>query len=55
MKGLNMLNGTLNMFNGTFRKMDDISSINSDGVFEEDISKIYPSSLEFTKENNGNM
>ena len=42
-------------FNGTFRKMDDISSINSDGVFEEDISKIYPSSLELTKENDGNM
>ena len=31
-------------FNGTLRKMYDISSINTDGVFEEDISKIYPSS-----------
>lgn len=34
--------------------MDDISSVNSDGVFEKDISKIYPSSLELTKENDGN-
>ncbi len=42
-------------FNGTFRKMDDISSVNSDGVFEEDISKIYPSSLDLTKENDGNI
>ena len=42
--------------NGTFRKVDDISSINSDEVFEEDISKIYPSSLELTKENDeGNI
>ena len=38
-------------FKGTFSKMDDISSINGDGVFEEGISKIYPSSLELTKEN----
>ena len=43
-------------FNGTFRKMDDISSIKSDGEFEEDISKIYPLSLELTRENDeGNI
>ena len=44
-------------FNGTFRKMDEIlSSINSDGVFKEDISKICPSYLELTKENDeGNI
>ena len=29
-------------FNGTFRLMDDISSVNSDGVFQEDIPLIYP-------------
>ena len=31
-------------FTGCFRLMDDISSINSDAVFEEDISSIYPTS-----------
>ena len=41
-------------FNGTFRLMDDISSINSDGVFQEDIALIYPASLELKKENDGN-
>ena len=41
-------------FNGLFRLMDDISSINSDGVFQEDISLIYPASLELKKENDGN-
>ena len=35
--------------------MDDISSINSDGVFEEDISHIYPDSLTLTKENQGHL
>ena len=36
--------------------MDKIYSINSDGVFEKDISKIYPSSLELTKEDDkGNI
>ena len=35
--------------------MDDISSINSDGVFEEDTSVIYPSSLELKKENEGHL
>ena len=39
--------------NGTFRLRDDISSINSDGVFEEDVSQIYPLSLELNKENVG--
>ena len=43
-------------FNGRFRKVDDMSSINSDGVFKEDISKICPSYLELTKENDeGNI
>ena len=42
-------------FNGTFRLMDDISSINSDGVFQQDISLIYPSSLELKKENEGDI
>ena len=42
-------------FNGCFRLMDDISSINSDGVFEEDTSVIYPSSLELKKENEGHL
>ena len=41
-------------FNGSFRLMDDISSINSDGVFQEDIPLIYPASLELKKENDGN-
>ena len=40
-------------FNGCFRLMDDISAINSDGVFENDISEIYPSSLDLKKENVG--
>ena len=41
-------------FNGCFRLMDDISVINSDGIFEEDVSSIYPASLELKKENDGN-
>ena len=41
--------------NGTFRLMDDISSINSDGVFEEHLIKIYSSCLELKKENSGNI
>jgi len=40
-------------FNGCFRLMDDISSINSDGVFEESIPQIYPASLALKKENEG--
>ena len=42
-------------FNGCFRLMDDISSINSDGVFESSISAIYPSSLSLKKENEGSI
>ena len=42
-------------FNGTFRLMDDISSVNSDGAFQEDIPLIYPSSLELKKENEGTL
>ena len=41
-------------FRGTFRLMDDISSINGDGTFEESVPFIYPVSLELTKENVGN-
>ena len=40
-------------FNGCFRLMDDISSINSDGVFEESIPSIYPATLALKKENEG--
>ena len=35
--------------------MDDISSINSDGVFEEAISSMYPDSLLLNKENDGHL
>ena len=35
--------------------MIDISSINGDGTFEEDISLIYPGSLDLTKKNEGNI
>ena len=41
-------------YNGCFRLMDDISCLNLDGVFLEDVSVIYPSSLELKKENVGN-
>ena len=41
-------------FRGTFRLMDDISSINGDGTFEESVLFIYPVSLELKKENVGN-
>ena len=34
--------------------MDDISSINSDGVFEDAVPFIYPESLKLNKENDGN-
>ena len=40
-------------FNGCFRLMDDISSINGDDVFDSDRGNIYPSSLELKKENEG--
>ena len=39
--------------NGTFRLMDDISSINSDGVFGIHYPHIYPSCLTLNKENDG--
>jgi len=39
----------------TFRLIDDISSVNSDGVFEAHYSKIYPNSLVLKKENIGNQ
>ena len=42
-------------FNGCYRLMDDISSINSDGVFEEATPFIYPESLTLNKENEGNI
>ena len=35
----------------TFRLIDDISSLNSDGVFHDLVSEIYPSSLVLNKEN----
>ena len=41
-------------YNGCFRLMDDISCLNLDGVFLEDVSSIYPSSLQLKKENVGN-
>ena len=39
--------------NNTFRLIDDITSINSDGMFEDNYRNIYPSSLILKKENNG--
>ena len=42
-------------FNGCYRLMDDISSINSDGFFEEAALFIYPESLTLNKENEGNI
>ena len=35
----------------TFRLIDDISSLNSDGIFQELVCEIYPSSLVLNKEN----
>jgi hypothetical protein len=37
--------------NNTFRLIDDITSINSDGVFQEHVNAIYPKSLILNKEN----
>ena len=37
--------------NNTFRLIDDITTINSDGVFQEHVSNIYPESLILNKEN----
>lgn len=39
--------------NHTFRLIDDITSINSDGVFQDHASLIYPTSLILNKENVG--
>ena len=41
--------------NGCFRLMDDISSINGDGVFNIDRDIIYPTSLKLKKENEGEI
>ena len=41
--------------NGTFRLIDDITSLNSDGKFEEVYSQIYPQNLTLKKENSGNQ
>ena len=37
--------------NNTFRLIDDITSVNSDGVFQEHVGNIYPDSLVLNKEN----
>ena len=37
--------------NNTFRLIDDITTVNSDGVFQEHVNKIYPDSLKLNKEN----
>ena len=37
--------------NNTFRLIDDITTVNSDGVFQEHVDKIYPDSLILNKEN----
>ena len=37
--------------NNTFRLIDDITSVNSDGVFQEHVDNIYPDSLILNKEN----
>ena len=37
--------------NNTFRLIDDITSINADGVFQEHVEFIYPKSLTLNKEN----
>ena len=41
--------------NGTYRLIDDITSINSDGYFEKYYSSIYPDTLELKKENTGDQ
>ena len=37
----------------TFRLIDDITSVNSDGYFKDYVSNIYPACLELNKENEG--
>ena len=41
------------MLNNTFRLIDDITSINSDNLFSNIVSKIYPNNLILNKENIG--
>ena len=40
-------------FRGCFRLMDDITCVNLGNVFDEDVIKIYPASLQLNKENIG--
>ena len=42
-------------YNGCFRLMDDISTINGDNTFHEDKTVIYPASLVLNKENVGSV
>ncbi len=39
------------LLNRTFRLIDDITTINSDGVFQEHMGKMYPASLVLNREN----
>lgn len=43
------------MLNKTYRLIDDITSINSDGVFVNHYLNIYPESLQLNKENSGTV
>jgi len=43
------------LLNKTYRLIDDITSINSDGVFGNHTSNIYPGSLVLNKENKGDI
>ena len=43
------------LLNNTFRLIDDITSINSDGIFEDNIDRIYPCSLILNKENKDDL
>lgn len=43
------------MMNKTYRLIDDITSINSDGVFVDHYLNIYPASLQLNKENLGTV
>ena len=47
--------GSARKLNGTFRLMDDISSLNSDGVFSICYPNIYPNCLTLNKENVGDI
>ena len=46
---------TAKRLNYTFRLIDDISSINSDGLFQQVYTDIYPASLTLNKENVGDQ